>query len=54
LEDYKKKCKQQMGIFTRVAKTNISSLTASYKVALELARCKELFSDRLLVKKDAV
>jgi hypothetical protein len=54
LEDYKENCKQQMGIFTRLAKTNISSLTASYKVAVELARCKKLFSDGLLVKKCAV
>jgi hypothetical protein len=54
LEDYKKKCKQQIGIFSRVAKTNISSLTASYKVALELARCKKPFSGGLLVKKCAV
>ena len=52
LEDYKKKkCKQQTGIFTRVAKTNISSLTASYKLALEPARYKKPFSDELLVKK---
>ena len=43
-----------MGIFTRLAKTNISSLTAAYKVALERARCKKLFSDGLLVKKCAV
>jgi hypothetical protein len=43
-----------MGIFTRVAKTNISSSTASYKVALELAKYKKLFSDRLLVKKCVV
>jgi hypothetical protein len=31
LEDCKKICKQQTGIFTRVAKTNISSLTALIK-----------------------
>jgi hypothetical protein len=37
-----------------VAKTNISSLTLSYKVALELSRCKKPFSDGLLVKKCAV
>jgi hypothetical protein len=46
-----KKCKQQPGIFTRVAKTNISSLTASYEVALEFAMCKKPCSDGLTVKK---
>ena len=51
LEDCKNKCKQQTGIFSRVAKTITSSLTASYKVALQIARCKKSFSDRLLVKK---
>jgi hypothetical protein len=50
-EDYKKKCKQHTDVFTRVAKTNISSLTASYNVVLELARCKKAFSDGFLVKK---
>jgi hypothetical protein len=51
LEDCKNKCKQQTGIFSRMAKIITSSLTASYKVALQLARCKKHFSDRLLVKK---
>ena len=54
LEDYKKKRKQHTGIFTIMAKTNISSLTTSYKVALELARCKKPLSDGRLVKKCAV
>jgi hypothetical protein len=40
-----------MGLFTRVAKTNISSLTASYKAALELVRCKKPFNNRLIAKK---
>ena len=51
LEDYTKKCKLQMGIFTRVAKTNISSLTAVYNIALELAKFEKPFSDEILVKK---
>ena len=42
---------QETVIFTRVAENNISGMTASYKVALELARCKKSFSDGLLVKK---
>jgi UTP:GlnB (protein PII) uridylyltransferase len=41
------------GAYLLVAKTNISSLTASYKVASELHRCKEPSSDRLLVHKCA-
>ena len=40
-----------MGIFTRVAKTNISSLTAVYNIALELAKFEKPFSDEILVKK---
>jgi hypothetical protein len=45
LEEYKKICKQQMGMFTRLAKINMSSLTASYEVALELAMSKKPVSD---------
>jgi hypothetical protein len=37
-----------------VAKTNISSLTASYKAVLELVRYKKPFSDGLLIKKCSV
>jgi adenine/guanine phosphoribosyltransferase-like PRPP-binding protein len=51
LEDYKKKLKQQTGLFTKVLKTQTSGLTVSYAVALELAKTKKPFSDGMLVKK---
>jgi hypothetical protein len=51
LEGYTKKCKLQMVIFTRVGKTNLSSLTAAYNIALELAKWKKPFSDEIIVKK---
>jgi hypothetical protein len=54
LEDYKKKLKQQNGVFTKVLKTQTSGLTASYAVALELAKPKKPFSYGMLVKQCAV
>jgi hypothetical protein len=47
---FKKKLKQQTGMFTKVAKVHTCSLAASYTVALELAKSKKPFSDRSLVK----
>jgi hypothetical protein len=41
-------------MFTKVLKTQTSGLTASYAVALELAKTKKPFSDGMLVKKCAV
>jgi hypothetical protein len=54
LGDYKKKLKQQTGMFTKVLKTRTSGLTASCAVALELAKSKKPFCDGMLVKKCAV
>jgi hypothetical protein len=54
LEDYKKKLKQKTGTFTKVLKTQTSGFTASYAVALELAKSKKPFSDGMLVKKCVV
>jgi DNA polymerase III delta subunit len=49
-EDCKKKLKQQTGLFTEVLRTQTSGLTASYAVALELAKSKNPFGDKMLVK----
>jgi hypothetical protein len=49
--DFKKKLKQQTGMFTKVAKVQTCSLAVSYTVALELAKSKKPFSDGSLVKK---
>jgi hypothetical protein len=43
LGDYKKKLKQQTGLFTKVLKTQTSGLTASFAVALGLAKTKKTF-----------
>jgi hypothetical protein len=54
VNDFKKKLKQQTGMFTKVAKVQAYSLTASSTVALELAKSKKPFSDGSLVKKYAI
>jgi hypothetical protein len=46
LEDYTKRLKQQSGLFTKVLKTQTSGLTASYAIALELAKTKQEFLER--------
>jgi hypothetical protein len=54
VNDFKKKLKQQTGMYTKVAKVQTCSLAASYRVALELAKSRKPFSDGSLVKKCAV
>jgi nitrogenase subunit NifH len=54
VSDFKKKVKQQTGMFTKVAKVQTCSLAASYTVALELAKSNKQFSDGSLVKKCAI
>jgi hypothetical protein len=54
VNDFKKKLKQQTGVFTKVAKVQTCNLAASYTVALELAKSKKPFSDGSLVKKCAI
>jgi hypothetical protein len=54
VNDFKKKLKQQTGMFTKVARVQTCSLAASYTVALELAKLKKPFSDGSLVKKCAI
>jgi hypothetical protein len=44
---FKKELKQQTGMFTKVAKVQTCSLAASYKVALELVKSKNPFSDEV-------
>jgi hypothetical protein len=51
VNDFKKKLKQQTGMFYKVAKVQTCSLAAFYTVALELAKSKKPFSDGSLVKK---
>jgi hypothetical protein len=51
---FKKKLKQQTGMFTKVAEVQTCSLAASYTVALELTKLKKPFSDGSLVKKCAI
>jgi hypothetical protein len=51
VSDFKKKLKQQTGMFTKVAKGKARSLAASYTVVLDLAKSKKPFSDGSLVKK---
>jgi hypothetical protein len=50
VNDFKKKLKQQTGMFTEVAKVQTCSLAASCTVALKLAKSKKPFSDGSLVK----
>jgi hypothetical protein len=52
--DFKKKLKQQTGMFTKAAKVQTRSLAASYTEALKLAKSKKPFSDGSLVKKCAI
>jgi hypothetical protein len=43
VNDFKKKIKQQTGMFTLVAEVQTCSLATSYTVALELAKSKKPF-----------
>jgi hypothetical protein len=52
--DFKKKLNRQTGMFTKVAKVQTCSLSASYTVALELAKSKRTFIHGHLVKKCAI
>jgi hypothetical protein len=54
VSDFKKKLKQQTGMFTKVAQGKACSSAASYTVALELAKPKKPFSDGSLVNKCAI
>jgi hypothetical protein len=54
VNNFKKKLKQQTGMFTKVAKVQTCSLAASYSVASELAKTKKPFSDGRFVKKCAI
>jgi hypothetical protein len=54
VNDFKKKVKQQTGMFTKVVKVQTCSLAASYTVALELAKPKKPFTDGNLEKKCAI
>lgn len=52
--EYKKKFRHQTQFFTKVNSAQNSSLAASYKVSLQLAKAKKPFSDGELVKKCAI
>ena len=52
--DFKKKLKQQTGMFSKVLQNQSSSLYASYAVSLELAKAKKPFTEGSLVKKCAM
>jgi hypothetical protein len=54
VNDFKKKLKQQIGMFNKVAKVQTCSLAAFYTVALEPAKSKKPFSDGSLVKRYAI
>jgi 3-hydroxy-3-methylglutaryl CoA synthase len=41
MNDFKKKVKQQTGMFTKVGKVQTCSLAASYTVVLEMAKSKK-------------
>jgi hypothetical protein len=41
VNDFKKKLKQQTGMFTKVANVQTSSFATSYTIALELAKSKK-------------
>lgn len=54
ISEFKKKLKQQTGIFTKISHGQSSALYASYVVSLELAKAKKPFTDGNLVKKCAI
>uniref|UniRef100_H2ZWP1 HAT C-terminal dimerisation domain-containing protein n=1 Tax=Latimeria chalumnae TaxID=7897 RepID=H2ZWP1_LATCH len=51
ISEYKKKLKNQTGLFTKWSKVQSSSIATSYAMALELAKSKKPFSDGTIVKK---
>lgn len=51
ISEFKKKLKQQTGMFSKISQGQSAALYASYAVSLQLAKAKKPFTDGSLIKK---